>query len=130
VAIAYYGTRSLYDAVTKKYGYQENFPNDDEPLSMPKEVYKLIRDQDQDGEFYDPIKDDEDLVKEQFHGESFQEEEYLDKVQYSDEQKETLVSMFLPEEDDVTSSLLSSCIKLKKQLVPMMENLKIQLKPP
>jgi hypothetical protein len=38
VAIVYYGTYSLYDVVTEKYGYYENFPNDDEPLSMPEEV--------------------------------------------------------------------------------------------
>jgi hypothetical protein len=36
VAIAYFGTDSLYDVVTKKYGYQENFPNDDETLCMPE----------------------------------------------------------------------------------------------
>jgi len=84
VAIAYYGTNSLYDVVTEKCGYQENFPNDDEPLSMLEEVYKLVRDQDQDGEFYDPIKDDKDSIKEQIHVESCQEEEDLDKVQYLD----------------------------------------------
>jgi hypothetical protein len=58
VAIAYFGTRSLYDDVTEKYGYQENFPNDDEPLSMPEDVYKIVRDQDQDDEFSDPIYDE------------------------------------------------------------------------
>jgi hypothetical protein len=31
---------------------------------MPEEVYKLIRDQDHDGELFDPIEDDKDLVKE------------------------------------------------------------------
>jgi hypothetical protein len=67
---------------------------------MLKEVFKLIRDQDQDGEFFDPIKDDEDSIKEHIHGESCQEED-LDKVQYPDKQKETLVSMFMPKEDDV-----------------------------
>jgi hypothetical protein len=46
VAIIYFGTKSLYEDVTEKYGYQENFPNDEEPLSIPKEVYKIIRDQD------------------------------------------------------------------------------------
>jgi hypothetical protein len=49
--------------VTEKYGYQEKFQNDDEPLSMPEKFYKLIRDQDQDSEFFDPIKDDKDLIK-------------------------------------------------------------------
>jgi hypothetical protein len=46
VAIAYFGTNSLYDGVTEKYGYQESFPNDDEPLFMPEELYKLVIDQD------------------------------------------------------------------------------------
>jgi hypothetical protein len=87
VAIAYFGTDSLYDVVTEKYGYQENFPNDDEPPSMPEEVYKIVRDQDQDGELSDLIKDYEDSIKEQIHGESCQEEEDLD------EQKETLISV-------------------------------------
>jgi hypothetical protein len=87
--------------VTEKYGYQENFPNDDEPLSVPEEVYKLIRDQDRDGELSYPIKDNEDLIKEHIHEESFQEEEDLYKVQYPDEQKETLIFMFMPKEDDV-----------------------------
>jgi hypothetical protein len=68
VAIAYFGTRALYDDVIEKYGYQENFPNDEKPLSMPEEVYKIIRDQDQDGEFSDPIY--EDSIKEPIHGES------------------------------------------------------------
>jgi hypothetical protein len=117
--------------VTKKYGYQENFPNDDEPLSMPEEVYKLIRDQDQDGEFSDPIKDDEDSIKEQIHGESFQEEEDLDKVQHPDEQKETLVSMF-PFLKKMMSFYLVFLLhmKLKKQSTSVMKNLKIQMKPP
>jgi hypothetical protein len=93
VAIAYFGTISLYNDVTKKYGYQENFPNDDEPLSMLEEVYKIIRDQDQDGEFFDPIY--EDLIKEHIHEEIFQEKEDLD------EHKETLNSRLYDEEEDV-----------------------------
>jgi hypothetical protein len=69
VPIAYFGTRALYDDVTKKYGYQENFPNDNEHLSIPKNVNKIIRDQHQDGEFSDPIY--KDSIKEHIHGESF-----------------------------------------------------------
>ena len=86
--------------MTKKYGYHENFPNDDEPLSMPKEVYKIVRNQDQDGEFFDPIKDD--LVKEQIlHENSCQEDEYLDEVKHPYDQKETLVYVLSLEEDEV-----------------------------
>jgi hypothetical protein len=57
--------------VTEKYGYWENFPNDDEPLTVVKEVYKIVRDRDQDGEFYHPIY--KDSIKEQIYGEIFQE---------------------------------------------------------
>jgi hypothetical protein len=57
VVIAYYGTNLLYDSATEKYGYQENFPNNNKPLSMLEEVYKFVRDQDQDNEFSNPIKD-------------------------------------------------------------------------
>jgi hypothetical protein len=110
VAIAYYGKYSLYDVVTEKYGYQENFLNDDDPLCMPEEVYKIVRDQDQDCEFFDPIEDDEDLVEENIHEESFQEDfndEDPDEVQHPDE--ETLVSVLLLDEDDIIQALFSSC---------------------
>jgi hypothetical protein len=101
VSIAYYGVKSLYNVVIEKYGYQENFPNDDESLFMPEEVCKLVRDQDQDGEFFDSIEDDEDLIKEQIHEESCQEKEDLDEVQHPNEQKETLVFVLPLDEDEV-----------------------------
>jgi hypothetical protein len=59
----------------KKYGYQEGFPTQNRSFLMPEEVCKLVRDQDQDGEFYDSIEDGEDLVEEQIHEESCQEKE-------------------------------------------------------
>jgi hypothetical protein len=102
VAIAYFGTDSLYNAVTKKYGYQKKFPNDDEPLSMPEEVYKLVRDQDQNGEFFYLSEYDKDLVEEHIHQESFQEDindEDLDEVHHPDE--DTLVSMLPLDKDDI-----------------------------
>jgi hypothetical protein len=71
VAIAYFGTYSLYDDLTKKYGYQERFLSDDEPLFMLEELYKLIGYQDQDGELFDPIEYDEDLDEENIHEEFF-----------------------------------------------------------
>jgi hypothetical protein len=89
VAIAYFGTNSLYDALIEKYGYQESFPSDDQPLFMPEELYKLILDQDQDGEFFGPIEDDKDLAEELIHEESFQEDfndEYPDEIQRQDEE--------------------------------------------
>jgi hypothetical protein len=59
---------------------------------MPEEVYKIIRDLDQDGEFFDPIY--EYSIKEQIHGERCQEKED------PDEQKETLNFVLLSEEED------------------------------
>jgi hypothetical protein len=88
VAIAYFGTNSLYDAVIEKYGYQESFLNGDELLFMPKELYKIIIDQDQDGEFFDPIEDEKDLVEEHIHEEKLEEdpdEEYPDEIYDEDE---------------------------------------------
>jgi len=67
VVIAYFGTYSLYDALTEKYGYQESFPSDDEPLFMPEELYKLVLDQDKYGQFFEPIEYDEDLFEEHIH---------------------------------------------------------------
>jgi hypothetical protein len=102
VAIAYFGTDSLYDVVTEIYGYQESFPNDDEPLFMPEELYKLVIDQDQEGEFFYPIEDDEDLAEENIHEESFQEDfndEDPNEIQHPDE--ETLLSMPPLDEDDI-----------------------------
>jgi hypothetical protein len=72
VAIAYFGTNLVYDVVTEKYGYLENFPNDDETLCMPKEIYKHVMDQDQDGEFFVPIEDDEVLAEEHIHEDSLE----------------------------------------------------------
>jgi hypothetical protein len=87
--------------MTEKYGYQENFPNDDESRFMPEEVCKLVRDQDRDGEFFDYIEDDEALIKEQIHEERFQEKEYPNEVQHPNEQKETLVSVLLLDDEVV-----------------------------
>jgi hypothetical protein len=63
VVIAYFGTDSLYDTLTEKYGYQESFPSDDEPLFMPEEIYKIVLYQDKDDDFFEPIEDDEYLAK-------------------------------------------------------------------
>jgi hypothetical protein len=46
LSIAYFGVKSLCDSVTKKYGYQEGLPTQDRSFMMPKEVSKLIEDQD------------------------------------------------------------------------------------
>jgi len=46
VSITYFRVDSLCDAMMKKYGYREGFPTQDRSLLMPKEVYKLVRDQD------------------------------------------------------------------------------------
>jgi hypothetical protein len=131
VAIAYFGTNSLYDVVTEKYGYQENFPNDDEPLSMPEEVYKLIRDQDQDGEFFDQVSSlplDEDIQTsaspahqeenmmsynpfENFDDALFHDcgneencQKDLDEVSLAEGLNETLLSTFPFEENEVIQS--------------------------
>jgi hypothetical protein len=77
----HFGTNSLYDALTKKYGYQEGFPSDDERLFMPEELYEIVLDQDINGEFFEPFEDDEDL----------------DEIQHPDE--ETLVSLLPLDED-------------------------------
>jgi hypothetical protein len=55
VSIAYFGTIELYNDVTEKYGYQKIFPNDEETLYMPNDVYKILRDQDKDDELFDAI---------------------------------------------------------------------------
>jgi hypothetical protein len=59
---------------------------------MPEEVCKILGDQYQYGELFDPNY--EYLIKEQIHREIFQEKEDLN------EQKETLISILLLEEED------------------------------
>jgi hypothetical protein len=88
----------LCNAVTKNTVTRKAFPSQDRSFLMPEEVCKLVRDQDQDGEFFD---EDEDLVKEKIHEESFQEEEDPDEVQHPDEQKDTLASMLPLDKDEV-----------------------------
>ena len=75
--IVYFGTKSFYNDVTKRYGYQKNFPTNDEPLSMTKDVYTIIKDQYQDDEFFDPIYDE--------NIEEDPNEEYPDETYYEDE---------------------------------------------
>jgi len=56
---------------------------------MPEELYKLILDQDQDGDFFGPIEDDKDLAEELIHEESFQEDfndEYPNEILSQDEE--------------------------------------------
>jgi hypothetical protein len=65
VSISYFRVKSLCNIVTERYDYQEGFPTQDRSFLMPEEVCKLVRDQDQDGEIFDSIEDDEDLVEEQ-----------------------------------------------------------------
>jgi hypothetical protein len=55
---------------------------------MPEELYKLFMDQNQDGEFFDPILDDEDLSKEHIHEERLEgdlDEEDPDEI-YDEEE--------------------------------------------
>jgi hypothetical protein len=72
VVISYFGVKSICDTVTNKYSYQEGFPTRDQSLFTPEEVYRLVKDQDQDGQFFYSIED-EDLVEGKIHEESFQE---------------------------------------------------------
>jgi hypothetical protein len=41
---------------------------------MLEELYKLVMDQDQYGEFFDPIEDEEDLLKEHIHEEKLEDD--------------------------------------------------------
>ena len=63
VSISYFGVESPCDIVTKKYNYQEGFPTRDQSLLMPEEVCRLVRDQDQDGEFFDSIEEEDSLKR-------------------------------------------------------------------
>jgi hypothetical protein len=63
VSISYFGVESPCDTVTKKYNYQEGFPTRDQSLLMPEEVCRLVRDQDQDGEFFDSIEEEDSLKR-------------------------------------------------------------------
>jgi hypothetical protein len=75
-----------------------NFPNDDELLFMPEELYKLIMDQDQYGEFFDPIEDKEDLDEEHIHEEKLEED--LDPDDICDEDE----VFSLPLDEDIQTS--------------------------
>jgi hypothetical protein len=58
-------------------GTRKTFQTDDEPLSMPKYVYKIIRDKDQDDEFTDPIYEEkiEECPDEEDLDETYDEDE-------------------------------------------------------
>jgi hypothetical protein len=86
--------------VTQRFRYQKKFPTDDEPLSMPKDVYKIVRDQDQDDEFFDPIYDK--------NLEEHPDEEYLDDTY---------------DEDDVSSLPLDENIQTFASHVHQEENM-------
>jgi hypothetical protein len=60
VSMAYFRVRSLCDVMTKKYGHQESLPTQKQSFLMPKEVLKLIEDQ-----------DDNFVLREEVHKENF-----------------------------------------------------------
>jgi hypothetical protein len=77
---------------------------------MLGEVCKHVRDQDHDGEFFDSIEDNEDLVEEQIHEESFQEKE--------DHYEDEALVFSHPFDEDIQSSIhqkgnMASIILLK-----------------
>jgi hypothetical protein len=80
---------------------------------MPEEVYKLVRDQDQDGEIFDSIEDDKDLVEEQIQEEMLEEiyQEVPDEVYHVvdldktfDEDEVLIYSLPLDEDIQASSS--------------------------
>jgi hypothetical protein len=104
VIIAYFGIDSLYDSLTKEYGYQEGLPSDDEQLFMLEELYELVLDQDRDGDFFEPFEYDEDL----------------DEIQHLDE--ETLVSLLPIDEDDIIQACSTHAYEYEVSSLPLDED--------